>query len=50
MLVVNSNNQISKMTLYMLGIEDQNELEGIMNDLMTGGEYESKHMETYDLD
>ena len=34
----------------MLGIEDQNELEGIMNDLMTGGEYESKHMETYDLD
>ena len=48
-LVVGRNNQISKMTLYMLGIEDQSELEDIMNDLMMGGEYESKHMETYEL-
>ncbi len=49
-LVVGKNNQISKMTLYMLGVEDQSEIEGILNDLMTNGEYESKHMETYDLD
>ena len=48
-LVVGKNNQISKMTLYMLGVEDQGELEDIMNDLMMGGEYESKHMETYEL-
>ena len=33
-LVVNSNNQISKMTLYMLGVLDQSELEQIMKDLM----------------
>ena len=48
-LVIGKNNQISKMTLYMLGIEDQGELEGIMNDLMMGGEYESTHMEVYEL-
>ena len=49
-LVVGRNNQISKMTLYMLGVEDQSEIEGILNDLMTNGEYESEHMQTYDLD
>ncbi len=49
-LVVGKNNQISKMTLYMLGVEDQSEIEGILNNLMTGGEYESKHMETYDIE
>ena len=49
-LVVGKNNQISKMTLYMLGVEDQSEIEGILNDLMLNGKYESKHMETYDLD
>lgn len=49
-IVVGKNNQISKMTLYMLGVEDQAELEGILNDLMSGGEYESTHMQTYELD
>ncbi len=48
-LVIGKNNQISKMTLYMLGVLDQSELEGIMNDLMTEGKYESSHMEPYDL-
>ena len=49
-LVVGKNNQISKMTLYMLGVEDQSEIEGVLNDLMMNGTYESKHMETYELD
>ena len=49
-LVVNKNNQISKMTLYMLGVLPQEELEEIMTKLMTEGEYESAHMEEYSLD
>ena len=48
-LVIGKNNQISKMTLYMLGVLDQSELEQIMNDLMTEGKYESSHMEPYEL-
>ncbi len=36
-LVISENNQISKMTLYMLGLLDQREIEGIMNDLMQDG-------------
>ena len=35
-LVVNSNNQISKMTLYMLGVLDPNEIDQEMKDLMEG--------------
>ena len=49
-LVVNKNNQISKMSLYMLGVLPQEELEEIMNKLMTEGEYETSHMEEYSLD
>ena len=49
-LVVNKNNQISKMTLYMLGVLPQEELEDIMNKLMTEGEYEDSHMDEYALD
>ena len=49
-LVVGKNNQISKMTLYMLGVLDQGELEGIMKDLMTDGSYDSTPMDPYDLD
>ena len=49
-LVVNKNNQISKMTLYMLGVLPQDELEDIMNKLMTEGKYESSHMQEYTLD
>lgn len=48
-LVVNANNQISKMALYMLGVLDQSELEDIMKDLMLNGKYESSHMEPYDI-
>ncbi len=42
-LVVNSNNQISKMTLYMLGILDPKNIEDEMADLMAG-KYESKEL------
>ena len=35
-LVVNSNNQISKMTLYMLGMLDPNEIDKDMEDLLSG--------------
>ncbi len=49
-LVVNKNNQISKMTLYMLGVLPQEELEDIMTKLMTEGKYESSHMEEYTLE
>ena len=49
-LVINENNQISKMTLYMLGVLDQSELEGIMDNLLTNGTYESSHMQPYDLE
>ena len=49
-LVVNKNNQISKMTLYMLGVLPQDDLEEIMTQLMTEGEYESAHMDEYTLD
>ena len=45
-LVVNSNNQISKMTLYMLGILDPNEIDQEMADLMNG-KYESKELPPY---
>ncbi len=49
-LVVNKNNQISKMTLYMLGVLPQDELADIMKELMTEGKYESSHMDNYTLD
>ncbi len=49
-LVIGKDNQISKMTLYMLGVLDQGELEGIMKDLMTTGKYDSTPIDPYDLD
>jgi putative ABC transport system permease protein len=49
-LVVGKNNQISMMTLYMLGVEDQSNLEKIMTDLMKDGKYESAHMKQYKLE
>ena len=49
-LVVSSNNQISKMTLYMLGVLDQGELEKIMTDLMTNGTYDTTPLEPYELE
>jgi len=49
MLVIGRNNQVSKMTLYMLGVLDQSEIEEILQDLIQNGEYESAHMEEYEL-
>jgi putative ABC transport system permease protein len=49
-LVVSRNNQLSKMTLYMLGVLDQSELEDIMKDLMTNGEYDTTPLEPYSFD
>ncbi len=37
-LVISGNNQISKMTLYMLGVLDQSEIEDIISDLMQDGD------------
>lgn len=48
-LVVGRNNQISKMTLYMLGVLPMEEIEAIMKELFVNGEYQSAHMESYDL-
>ena len=48
-LVVNSNNQISKMTLYMLGILDPENIEEDMKNLMEG-KYEATDMEPYSYD
>ena len=49
-LVVSRNNQLSKMALYMLGVLDQSELEDIMTQLMTSGEYDTTPIEPYDYD
>ena len=49
-LVVGKNNSISKMALYMLGVLDQSELEGIMNSIMAGDKYESEDIEPYPID
>ena len=46
-LVVSGNNQISKMTAYMLGLLDQSELEDIMAALMTNGEYDDTPVDPY---
>ncbi len=49
-LVVTRNNQISKMSMYMLGVLDQSELEEIMKDLMVNGEYDTTPLEPYSYD
>ncbi len=49
-LVVDKNNQISKMTLYMLGVLDQSELPDIMNKLVETGEYEKTDIEPFTYD
>ena len=48
-LVVGKDNQISKLTLYMLGVLDQSELDDLMSDLMQNGEYDNTPMEPYDV-
>ena len=49
-LVVSGNNQISKMTLYMLGVLDQSELEDIMKDLMQNKEYDTTPIDPFSYD
>ena len=49
-LVVNKNNQISRMTLYMLGILDQGDLEDIMKTLMEDKEFNGEEIEPFDFD
>ena len=49
-LVIGKNNQISKMTLYMLGVLDQGELEDVMKDLMTEGKYDTTPLPPYSFD
>ena len=49
-LVVGKNNSISKMALYMLGVLDQSELEGIMNSIMAGEKYESEDIEPFPIE
>ena len=49
-LVISGNNQISKMTLYMLGVLDQGELEDIMKDLMEKKEYDTTPLDPYTYD
>ena len=49
-LVISGDNQISKMTLYMLGILDQSELEDIMSELMTNGKYDTTPIEPFSFD
>ncbi len=49
-LVISGNNQLSKMTMYMLGVLDQSELEEIMTKLMTEGVYDTTPLEPYTYD
>ena len=49
-LVVSHNNQISKMTLYMLGVLDQGELEDVMKDLMDEGKYDTTPIDPFSYD
>ena len=49
-LVVGKDNSLSKMALYMLGVLDQSELEGIMNSIMAGEKYESEDIEPFPID
>ncbi len=48
-LVISKNNQISKMTLYMLGVLDQGEIADIMADLIEdGANYDTTPMKPYE--
>ena len=49
-LVVSKDNKISRMTLYMLGILDQGDLDDIMTKLMTDKEYQDEPIEPFDFD
>ncbi len=48
-LVINSNNQISKMALYMLGVLDPNEIEEELKNVMSG-EYTESNVKPFSYD
>ena len=48
-LVISRDNKISRMTLYMLGILDQGELEDIIKTLMTDKTYEDEPIEPFEF-
>ena len=49
-LVVGRDNSVSKMALYMLGILDQSELEGIMDKILAGEKYEFEEIDPFPMD
>ena len=49
-LVVGRDNSISKMALYMLGVLDQDELEGIMSSILSGEEYKPEDIEPFPIE
>ena len=49
-LVVSKDNQISRMTLYMIGLLDQEELDEIMAELMANKKYEDDPIEPFTFD
>ena len=49
-LVVSKDNQLSRMTLYMLGLLDQEELDEIMTKLMTEKEIDQEPIDPYTFD
>ena len=49
-LVVSKNNQVSRMTLYMLGLLDQEELDEIMAELMTNKEVDQEPVDPFTFD
>ena len=49
-LVISSNNQISRMALYMLGVLDQSELEDIMKELLENKTLDTTPMDPFSYD
>ncbi len=50
MLVLDKNNAISNMTLYMLGIKDQSEIADMLIELFTNPDYKIPKTDPYDVD
>ena len=49
-LVVSKNNQVSRMTLYMLGLLDQEELDEVMAELMTNNKVDTEPIDPFTFD
>ncbi len=50
MLVLDKNNAISNMTLYMLGLQDQSEISDILINIFTDPDYEIPTIDPYEVD